>query len=60
MEKRALCEIILTNLKGREWQGSVYFPACNQHIPFQNLMELILAVERQHPLGSPDQQNMEM
>lgn len=57
MEKHALCEITLTSLNDREWQGSVYFPDCGQRLPFQNLMELIRTVEGKRPSERPDRQD---
>lgn len=45
MEKKALFEITVTGMKGREWQGLVSFPASGEKKSFQSLLELIKIIE---------------
>lgn len=59
MEEKTFCQITLTGLEGREWQGWVYFPDCEQGLPFQNLMELIRTVEHRRPPEAPDRHSPE-
>lgn len=45
MKKEPVCEITVTGVENREWQGSVYFPASEKRVAFQSVLELIKAVE---------------
>ena len=60
MEEKVFCQITLTGLEGREWQGWVHFPDCGQRLPFQNLMELVRTVERRRPPRDPDRPSPEI
>ena len=45
MKKEPVCEITVTGVENREWQGSVYFPASEKRVAFQSVLDLIKAVE---------------
>lgn len=53
MSQRAICEISITGMENREWQGTVYFPVSGERRTFQSLVELIRAVEQGGPSGEP-------
>ena len=46
MAENIICRITITGMENQEWQGVVYFPDSEERRPFQSVLELIKAVER--------------